>query len=321
MGLNLIDYLRDAQHGIRRSADRTLKWSHNFDTSETNIKSSQLSNSSQNLTNTDTLPTTNSCNPQFHELDYDPDEFLLNLKINSATLDEPPTMKSNRSTMNLVNGELKEKKKSKKVKKPEKTRKQAVNKKSSSNENSSRNRTNDFYTISFDNELSETESAADDQNTSPEESVASSSSASASSSSSSIYLMNKSEDNADNDSTTASMTSNTTINNSSVASSSHKIDPDGSLSPESRDKLVDYLFMDKENKEAYLNSGLTEFLVGLDRFFIESNIKTRRVKPREIDMVLEQIIDWYNLSQNPNKPEKPNQLEEYKNCFLSCLEP
>jgi hypothetical protein len=343
MRFNFIEYLKDARFGIEKTAERSIKWMHNYDTLSENSLTKLNSNSEQNVaaiaqehSNADSTTVrskqaspkkspqhvladgmTNPSNANsFHELDYDPDEFLFNLKINSASL-EDPNVKSARSTVNIfskdetdeIDDEISSLSESREMPKSSKSKSRHHQKTPSSSTKpvkssekkpekpkraqNPRNRSNDFYVLSFDNELSETESAD-------------------STSSSSISL-NKSTNNdniEDNDSTTASLTSNTTINQDSTASTPSKglnksvssLDStERYMTSENRDRLVEYLFLDEENHQMYMESGLTEFLIGLDRFFRELNIKTSRMKPQELGTLLDQIVEMHDEILNPKK--------------------
>jgi hypothetical protein len=376
MRFNFVEYLKDAKFGIERTAQRTTKWMHNYDTLSTNSLSTNLnSNSQQNVelveqsssenNNTTAAATVNSKqaspkkSPQhsilaesmtannqynmssFHELDYDPDEFLFNLKINSTSL-EDPNIRSARSTVNIfakdeeenddddddddddelsILSERHEPKNSnskskhhhhkgtssssssstKPVRSSEKKTDSSAPKRRAKNP---RNRSNDFYVLSFDNELSETES------TTTTDEHSSSSSLSLSKSANNDHI-------EDNDSTNAaSLTSNTTINQDSSSgtpppastagkdrkkSVSSLESTDRFMTSQNRDRLVEYLFLDEENHHMYMETGLTEFLTGLDRFFRELNIKTSRMKPKELGGLLDQIVDMYDEVLSPKR--------------------
>jgi hypothetical protein len=188
-----------------------------------------------------------------------------------------------------------------------------------------RNRSNDFYVLSFDNELSETESAH-------------STSASSSSSSSSLSLskqsttahgdfneedddddMDDDDDNTNNDSksinSTATINQSSATSSSAVTSSKQRLGKSSTSSLDSstrqmtaanRDRLVEYLFLDEDNHRMYMDdtAGLSDFLAGLDRLFRELNIKTSRMRPRELGALLDQIVDMYEDVVNPGKKQQ-----------------
>lgn len=87
---NFIDYLKDAQRGIACSTQISLKWSCFYDASTFTNESNSDSSQSQ-LTAKHTRPS--------HELDYDAEEYLLNLNIFTSSLSDP--IKSARTTQNL----------------------------------------------------------------------------------------------------------------------------------------------------------------------------------------------------------------------------
>ena len=317
MRFNFIEYLKDAKSGILKTSLKTNKWSCQYEESNNNnTNTTALQNDSEtkslsrraNLissptndkeTNSDAKTNTS----QFQELDCDPDEFLFHLKLNASSLDEA-NVKSLRSTMNLFSSKdatdlemeevesVKSEKKrakmpnSKKVKNTKKPVKQPS--KSNKSPRKSKNRTNDFYMISFDNELSETDTAESTTTTSRSLSP----------------LSDKSEILDDS----ASYTSNATINNDSSSlslNSKNRLDQStSSLSNEggSRDKLVEHLFLNETNREQlFESSDLNQFLTGLDRFFTDLDIKTNKVKSRDLGLVFEQIVSLYNTLSVANR--------------------
>lgn len=91
---NFIDYLKDAQQGILMATQSSLKWSAFYNTP---------SNTSENSDSSQT-PFTKSENnipgkAPSHELDYDAEEYLLNLNIFSTSINDP--IKSTRTTQNI----------------------------------------------------------------------------------------------------------------------------------------------------------------------------------------------------------------------------
>lgn len=96
---NYADYLKDAQQGISNSTQISLKWSYFYDasnylndTSATNSDSSQTKNQQNKL------------NRPSHELDYDAEEYLLNLNIFASSLSDP--IKSTHNTQNIFESSL-----------------------------------------------------------------------------------------------------------------------------------------------------------------------------------------------------------------------
>ena len=319
--------MKEAKCGIDKSAQLSLKWLHNYDTLIESSQANFTSNSNQNMENTvennkkanfsNSPPSAGSNNNHlFHELGYDPDEFLFNLKINSSSL-EDPNVKTACSTINLFGKEEEQEddiddeiaqiqKSDKKQVTSKRTVRKAVSKSSPStkklidksigSKQATRNHSNDFYVLSFDNELSETESGDSSNSSSP-------------------LSMNKS-DNEDNHSTTASLSSTATINNDSSSStpskqlnqSSSSLDSSAKyLTAENHDKLVEYLFLDEENKNLCLNRGLTEFLDGLDKFFRKLDIKITRMKQKDISLVIDKIFAMYNEALKPKTKTVTNE--------------
>ena len=121
MRFNFVDYLKDAKIGILYTTQKTRKWSCTYDVNSCQIVNELNNNSANELldvsTNGNNISQNSSCattnnnnnnnnkssqstsNMPAHELDYDPEEFLINLNIASSSLND--TNKSLRSTSNL----------------------------------------------------------------------------------------------------------------------------------------------------------------------------------------------------------------------------
>lgn len=328
MRFNFVDYLKDSKNGILTSTQKSLKWSSTYDF---------VSNLSSNNLNSTKIQDENQfyLSQPSQELDYDPEEYLFNLNISSGSLHEPAA-KSARSTMNLFakdnyehesieydSSSLNNSDEAKKNKVRTKTiSKQNItrNKKSKSNEeilrnskkntpsrakrSTRRNRAsaNDFYILSFDNELSETSSDSSSSQSSLDEAV---------------HDQDDDEDlnEDDDDQTATSVSSSMTINNDSGSfSSSHnnKSSSTNSSDPlmnQHRQLIIEYLFSNEENNKLYLNSNLNNFLGALDSFFENTNEIKDSSNNTELNLLCDQILSVYNeLFVNPITQEtKPSE--------------
>lgn len=272
-----------------------------------------------------------SANQPSNELDNDPEEFFLNLNLSTAVSD-PSATKSTRSTMNLfsrdntVNYEtdsmmdfdlnsLNEAQPTAsssnprtKTKSKSKPKSSGVEKKPSSKLRSRRRRNralaNDFYILSFDNEISET----------------SSSSSSSSSSTSSLDKINDEDDDdeelareaktapendyeedgeddddddEDEDLTETSLSSNTIYNDTNSLNQSSTADQPtvAPITAIDRLALVEFLFTNEENNKLYLNQNLNGFLSGLDEFFAD---KTHQACSSNVDDLCSDIGRAYS---------------------------
>ena len=298
-----MDYLKDAKQGILKTSDHVTKWSFNYAI----FGDDQMS---QNDTN---KPGQSNLRPST-ELESDAEEFLLNLNIFSTSLHEQA--KSARSTMNLfakdleiaqtddnlefdlnslagmsqtssVKNGIKIKRRVKKSSRRISSEGSLGNNETEAKKNRSRRRrerkVNDFYCISFDNELSET---------------------SGSSSSSASSSENFDED--DEDLTATSVSSSATINNESDSINSTSNPENNSNlvnNDSSRQLLIDFLFNNEENREEFLNTSLNNFLTALDQFFSSNNLTTKKKltdkrklkrEEEELGVLCDQIMDIYN---------------------------
>ena len=321
---NFVDYLKDAKQGILATTEAASKWSCNYEPSSLDSFISDAD-------------TAKPMQRALHELDYDAEEYLLNLNIFASSLNDP--VKSSRNTMQLFakdndsalednidfdlsslteskrdtkhdhkpDSETSSKrrvKKFKKIKQPD-----MIDKKSLTKENilvvstqsnlkkrermktKRRERANDFYFLSFDNELSD-----------------SSNSSSASSHEDEIKRLhenkqlihtdNDEEDDEDDDDefTATSVSSSNTLNNEMAPVS---------LSADYRQQLIEYLFSNEENNKLFLNGNLASFLDALDTFFDKNSlsidmfevahVNTRKnSSSNELNTLCDQILKIYN---------------------------
>ncbi len=88
---------------------------------------------------------------------------------------------------------------------------------------------------------------------------------------------------------------------------------------ECRQKLVEYLFTNKEKTKQYLESNLNDFLGALDNFFQlnEANIKSETKTNNDINILCDQIVNIYNdifvMKQNSTNLENDNLNKSEKN--------
>jgi hypothetical protein len=373
MRFNFVDYLKDAKIGILYTTQKTRKWSCNYDVNssqlnELNSNSTNelldLSNNGHNVSHNNSSATNNTTNNEkfnvgtnnlpAHELDYDPEEFLINLNIASSSLNDPN--KSLRSTSNLFSSKeieheilgdfddslndtnetidkinnssirlIKSNKNKSDNKKSRKSTKhnsctiknstiledvneniERLNKKlNKTKEEKTKRRSrraagasNDFYILSFDNELSETS-----QSESSDSEEFSESSESITNKKEVIdHHEDEEEDEEDSDyleedddlSDTSFSSSHTLNNNDSTTSSSNKNEQ---KLLESRQKLVEYLFSNEDESKQYLSTNLNNFLNALDNLFNDSlQIQSNSMKNEngKIDILCDQIMNIYN---------------------------
>jgi hypothetical protein len=257
-------------------------------------------------------------------------EDIIDDEVYTSSLSEKKSSKMNNSGTSNHNSnktkasKKKEKKKHSKESNSSKTvtkRSSKTNKSHTNNNNNNNRLSRDFYVLAFDNELSSEDAESSN-------STSSSTSSSSSSTSSVSYISNgegeggNEEDNyEDNDDsiTSTSFASNATINNNNINNdlkslSSKKSDKqlDFNISLEMRKKLVDYLYLNEMNHHnMLLNDGLNEFLLGIDRFFLESDLKAfnnRKMKHKEVNSFFDKLDKMYDsiikLGQEKNQKEE-----------------
>ncbi len=104
---NFVDYLKDAKIGILQTIRNSSKWSSSYEL-DTYKLMNDLHSSKSNCTESIIKENDSQSYPYAkrpaQELDYDPEEFLLNLDLFSNSFNEAPA-KSNRSTLNLFSKE------------------------------------------------------------------------------------------------------------------------------------------------------------------------------------------------------------------------
>ena len=142
---------------------------------------------------------------------------------------------------------------------------------------------NDFYILSFDNELTETSSSESETD---------------SSSKNENGPINATDDEEEGDLTTTSISSSTTLNNdlNSLKVNNFQTLLQSQSSEQCREKLVEYLFNNKEKTKLYFESNLNDFLGALDTFFQlnEANIKNEFKPNNDINILCDQIVNIYN---------------------------
>jgi len=328
--------LKDAKLGIVKTANQTIKWSFNYDISAyssdihfKNIRHQTLKHPSA-------------------ELDYDAEEYLLNLNIFSSSLVDPMSLntKSSRSTMNLFSNhkddyadfdsqslldqnrpkesDLKKNhqdtsshKVKRKLKKSTKSSNRNTNTIASS---SSKNmfddhvleeltdkvsklkkrqrvkrceKASDFYFLTFDNELSDSDASSTESSSAEETNEKKTSK---------IEFENEEEEEEDDeedddeDLTNTSVSSSTTLNNNDLTVpevASKQIS-------DYRIKLIDYLFSNEEKSKHFLNGNLNNFLFALDDFFTANSLcqnkfpNTDETKTDDLNLLCDQILNIYN---------------------------
>jgi hypothetical protein len=328
MRFNFVDYLKDAKLGILNSANKSYKWSFNYDISNYSIFNNKNdTKNKQNLASNRPSP----------ELDYDAEEYLLNLNIFTSNLSDPT--KSTRSTMNLFSNSKNEfvdfdsqsllteyknnNNNSNKIISEQNSNNNLIKSKRKKNTKSKHRRTttsttvasssfslkfddvstkrqkmrskrqekaNDFYFLTFDNELSDTD-VSDDEVLSDENNLKNSQD----NEQEDDYEEEEEDIDDEGDSLTAtSASSTTTLNNNN--SESNEIDTEYRL------KLIEYLFSNEENNKLYLNGNLNNFLFALDEFFpnngnnnqLVMNKLTNPNDKRKLNVLCEQILNIYN---------------------------
>ena len=105
-------------------------------------------------------------------------------------------------------------------------------------------------------------------------------------------------DDDETDITATSISSTTTLNNDSNSKKINNFQTliQSQLNEECRQKLVEYLFVNKENTKLYLESNLNDFLGALDNFFQanEANLKSENKAANDINLLCDQIMNIYN---------------------------
>ena len=284
MNFNFVDYLKDSREGILSCYQKSQKWSSTYDFVS-------------DLTN---LNSTKILDKPSQELDYDPEEFLFNLNISSGSINE--NAKSTRSTVNLFNREANTDLDSLEFDSSSITSaiinntesKIKKNQIKDKRKNSRKNKTsaNDFYVLSFDNELSESSESEESQSSEKNESK---------------HLEQEEED----DLTATSLSSTVTINNELTAQILRE--PENKY----RDQLLDFYFYNEENNKLFLNSSLDNFLKSIDTFFsnnvhetqidaVESDIKQSNA---DLDVLCRDIIEIYDqIFMTEEVKEKQNEI-------------
>ncbi|RNA15972.1 hypothetical protein BpHYR1_050963 [Brachionus plicatilis] len=280
MNFNFVDYLKDSKQGILSSSQKSHKWSSTYDFVS-------------DLTN---LNSTKILDKPSQELEYDPEEFLFNLNISSGSINE--NTKSTRSTINLFPRELNtdldsleyDSSSITSVKiKPERS------KKSRSSDNSRRKRknralANDFYVLSFDNELSESSGSEESENDEK--------------------IEKNDELEEEDDLTATSLSSTATLNNELTSQISNE------PSSQYRDQLMDYFFYNEENNKLFLNSSLENFLKSIDAFFSNSLQETQRdtiesdirKNGADLDALCGEILEIYSQVFSTDVKERTNEI-------------
>ncbi len=363
---NFVDYLKDAKSGIVQTIKNCSKWSSSYELDTFKLMNelhSSKSNCTESIILKENESQLNQCAKRpSQELDYDPEEFLLNLDLFSNSFNEAPP-KSNRSTSNLFSKEnnlnfdesqsvdeyddedfdeeddddgisLKsnssktktaQNKKAKKIAKQQTATdeifessilsnkvdsrpSQSKKAKSSVTEKSVKKKVlnqeeiikrekkrerrqkrrdraaaNDFYILSFDNELTGTSSSESETD---------------SSSKNENGPINATDDEEEGDLTTTSISSSTTLNNdlNSLKVNNFQTILQSQSGEQCREKLVEYLFNNKEKTKLYFESNLNDFLGALDTFFQlnEANIKNEFNPNIYIMILCDQIVNIYN---------------------------
>lgn len=306
---NFVDYLKDAQQGISNSIQISLGWSSFYEAPSCQLTDSSTSNSEsgsqqqQRKTNMGPSP----------DLENDAEEYLLNLNIFASGLNDPDG--ACKRTQNLFDPMSIEDESSHYTEETTTTQQQQRNKsnqrnrskvkkiQNSANESSKptakkKKRANDFYFLSFDNELSDSspDSGSSDSDTAEQPGSRSDSVG----------------DNLDEGESTASMTSRSssaTLNNDVIQ------DEPEIISAEHRQKLIEFLFANEENNQSFLNGSLSSFLEALDAFFaqikLNENSNSGKNNSADLNAICDQILNIYNdlLNVQSSAEEETNPEE------------
>ena len=313
MRFNFVDYLKDAKLGIVNSSNTTSRWSFNYDIS--NATNSLIDHSKANIKTEIKQPS--------HELDYDAEEYLLNLNIFTTSLTDP--VKSTRSTINLfTNNDHRDdfvdfdsnsiaetqsiqKTKRKLTKKNKTNRRQTtsssivpvlfddsisidgnilstdlaepINTKQKRQRMKRRERASDFYFLTFDNEMSDSDDTSSISTSSGEKNQ------------NCTKKKDDEEDEEDESLTATSVSSTTTLN---IESNEINIEV-VKQNQDYRLKLIDYLFSNEENNKLFLNGNLNNFLFALDGFFTSESKATKfNENKNDLNLLCDQILKIYN---------------------------
>lgn len=314
---NFVDYLKDAQQGISNSIQISLGWSSFYEAPSCQLTDSSTSNSesgrqtpqvSQQQRKTNMGPSP--------DLENDAEEYLLNLNIFASGLNDPDG--ASKRTQNLFDPISIEDERSNYIEETTTTQQNKLNQRNrskvkktqnSTSESSKlmptakkkkkrRERANDFYFLSFDNELSDSSPDSDSSDSDTPEKPGSRS--------------DSVGDNLDEGELTASMTSRSssaTLNNDGIQ------DEPEIISAEHRQKLIEYLFANEENNRSFLNGNLSSFLGALDAFFAqiklnENSNNSKTNSQADLNKICDQILNIYNDLLSVQSSAKETHSEE-----------
>ncbi len=157
---------------------------------------------------------------------------------------------------------------------------------------------NDFYFLSFDNELSNSgSSSSEEDNQNTEIQIRNQKIKDL------VNTSNYEDEDADEqneDDEQSDMTTSMTSRSSSITVGNE--DDRELINPESRKELINYLFLNQKNTEEFFNGNLTSFMTALDTFFSQNKImlfnenqKDQKKKQKnDLDSVCDQILSLYN---------------------------
>lgn len=115
--------------------------------------------------------------------------------------------------------------------------------------------------------------------------------------------------------TGTSYSSSMTLNNeTSSISSNQNQDDSGSLNPEYRQQLIEYLFSNEENKNSFLNGNLTNFMEVLDAFFAQNEKPfVYDKKTNDLNSTCDHILGFYNqLFTTQSKSIESTNMSKYE---------
>ena len=321
MRFNYIDYLKDAKAGILNTAEETSNWSCRYDvittagltnsnpsTLEIKSKQQQQQQQKENISSSNKLLS--------NDLDNDVEEFFFHLNLSTTIFNNDPS-RSTRSTMNLFNntnrGEQQNRNnnyesdsmidfdettslssQNKKLKNKSSMKAKATvdvnSKKSERSRRRKRSRggcvanNNDFYILSFDNEISESSSSSSSSMSSPTSSTCSLDKIEQKMTTTTKH---SSEDEDDEEET----------NNKGTEMSISSGNTCEAITIPNRQNLVDFLFSNESNNKIYLNSNLNNFLTGLDQYFAQSFVnddKKIKFSQNNLNQICNEIANIYD---------------------------
>jgi len=163
---------------------------------------------------------------------------------------------------------------------------------------------NDFYFLSFDNELSDSGSSSSEaeiEGTETKTQVKTQNINASNYEDQDVDDEDYDDDGGDLTSSMTSRSSSLTVNNegNSQVFSNYNEDDCELMNSENRKELIDFLFSNQQNNQKFLNGNLSSFMTALDTFFSQKKIilsaeDQKRKINNDVNSVCDQILSLYN---------------------------